>query len=83
VGGGTSPGDVEPLGLDIQWRVDCLGTCVTEFYMEYIVFTKTCLPYVRVIMAFMRVFLVELPFQIVMGWIPSLKCMLLGACGLL
>jgi hypothetical protein len=35
--------------------------------MEYIVFTKTCLPYVRVIMAFMRVSLIELPFQTMMG----------------
>jgi hypothetical protein len=31
----------------------------------------------------MRVSLVELPFQIVMGWIPALKCMLSGARGLL
>jgi hypothetical protein len=67
VGGGAIPGHAKALGLDIHWRVDCLGTYVTEFYMEYIVFTKTCLPYVRVIMAFMRVSLIELPFQTMMG----------------
>jgi hypothetical protein len=44
--------------LDIWWRVDRLGTYVTEFYMEYIVLTKICLPYVRAIMAFGRVSLV-------------------------
>jgi hypothetical protein len=51
--------------------------------MKYIVFTMTCLPYVTVIMAFMRVSLVELPFQTVMGWIPTLECMLSCVHGLL
>jgi hypothetical protein len=27
-------GGVKPLGLDIWWSVDRLGTCVTESYME-------------------------------------------------
>jgi hypothetical protein len=62
VGGGAFLGDAKPLDLDIHWRVDRQGTCVTEFYVEYIVFTKTCLPYVRVIMAFMLVSLFKLPF---------------------
>jgi hypothetical protein len=34
VGGGTILGDAKPPGLDIQWSVDCLGTCVTESYMK-------------------------------------------------
>jgi hypothetical protein len=51
-------GDMKPPSLDIWWRVDRLGTYVTEFYMEYIVLTKICLPYVRAIMAFGRVSLV-------------------------
>jgi hypothetical protein len=42
--GGTFLGDVKPPGLDIHWRIDRLGTWVTKFYMEYIVFTRTCLP---------------------------------------
>jgi hypothetical protein len=83
VDGGAFLGDVKPPGLDIHWRVDRLGTCVIEFYMEYIIFTKTCLPYVRVIMAFMRVSLVELSFYTVMGHIPTLECVLSCACGLL
>jgi hypothetical protein len=62
VDGGAFLGEAKPPGLDIHWRVDSLGTCITEFYMEYIVFTRTFLPYVRVIMAFMCVSLVELPF---------------------
>jgi hypothetical protein len=51
--------------------------------MEYIVFTRTCLSYVRLIMVFMPVSLVELPCLTVMGQIPALKCMLSGARGLL
>jgi hypothetical protein len=35
-----------------------MGTCVTKFYMEYIVFTRICLPYVRAIMVFRRASLV-------------------------
>jgi hypothetical protein len=50
--------DVKPRGLDIWWIFDRLGTYVIEFYMEYIIFTKICLPYVRAIMAFRRVSLV-------------------------
>jgi hypothetical protein len=33
VGGGASPGDAKPPGLDICWSVDRLGTCDTESYM--------------------------------------------------
>jgi hypothetical protein len=62
VGSGAFPRDAKPLGLDICWSVDRLGTYATEFYMEYIVFTRICLLYVRVIMVFMCVSLVELLF---------------------
>jgi hypothetical protein len=34
VGGGAFLGCAKPPSLDIQWRVDCLGTCVTESYLE-------------------------------------------------
>jgi hypothetical protein len=34
-------------------------------------------------MMYMRVSLVELPFQIVMEWVPALECMLSGARGFL
>jgi hypothetical protein len=75
--------DVKPLGLDIRWSVDHLGTCVTDFYMEHIVFTKTYLSYIRVIMAFVHVPLVVLLIQTVMGQIPALEFMVSGARGLL
>jgi hypothetical protein len=51
-------GDMKPPCFDIWWRVDHIGTYVTEFYMEYIVLTRICLPYVRAIMAFRLVSLV-------------------------
>jgi hypothetical protein len=51
----------EAPGLDIRRSVDRLGTHFTKSYMEYIVFTSTCLSYVRVIIPFMCVSLVELP----------------------
>jgi hypothetical protein len=52
MGGGTFLGDAKPPSLVIRWSVDCLGTCVTEFYMECIVFNRKCLPCVRVIVVF-------------------------------
>jgi hypothetical protein len=67
VDSGAFPGDAKSPGLDICGGVDCMGTCVTEFYMERIAFTRVCLPYTGVIMARMRVSLVELPFHTVMG----------------
>jgi hypothetical protein len=67
VGGGALLGDTQPLGLDICGGVDYLGTYVIEFYIERIAFTRVCLPYAGIIMVCMRVSLVELPFQTVMG----------------
>jgi hypothetical protein len=82
-GGGALLGDAKPPCLDICEGVDRLDTCVIEVYMKRIAFTRICLLYVRIIMVSMHVSLVELPFQIVMGWIIALECMLSGAHGLL
>jgi hypothetical protein len=65
-------GDVKPPGLDIWQSVVRTGTCTIKSYMEHIVFTRTRLPYVRVIMVFMHVPLVEPLSQTVRGWIPTL-----------
>jgi hypothetical protein len=46
-------------------------------------FTMLCLSHARVIMVLMRVSLIELPCQAVMGRIPALVYMLSGARGLL
>jgi hypothetical protein len=62
VGGDAFPGYAKPPCLDIRWSVDRLGTCIIELYMEYMIFTRTHLPYVRVIMVSMRISLVELLF---------------------
>jgi hypothetical protein len=62
VGGGALLGDAKAPGLDIYGGADCLGTCVIEFYMECIAFTRICLTYVGIIMVCMRVSLVEIPF---------------------
>jgi hypothetical protein len=34
VGGGASPGDVKPPGLDIWWSIEHMGTYATKSYME-------------------------------------------------
>jgi hypothetical protein len=51
--------------------------------MEYIVFTRTCLSFVRVVMVFMSVPLVELLCQTVLVQISALKCRLSSAHGIL
>jgi hypothetical protein len=51
--------------------------------MEYIIFTRARLSYVRVIMTFLLVSLVEPLRQAAMGWIPTLEYMLSGVYGLL
>jgi hypothetical protein len=76
VGGDAFPEDVKPPGLDIRWSVNRMATCAIGSYMEHIIFTRTRLPYVRVIMVFMRVPMVEPLSQTVMGWTPTLECML-------
>jgi hypothetical protein len=44
-------------------------------------FTRVCLSGVSVIMAIMRVPLVQLLCQTVMGWIPALEYLLSSMCG--
>jgi hypothetical protein len=39
--------------------VERMGTCAIESNIKHIIFTRTCLPLVRVIMVFMRVPLVK------------------------
>jgi uncharacterized membrane protein len=54
-----------------------------SFYMEHIVFTRVPFPCGGVLVACMCVFLVELPLQTSIRWIPVLEYMLSGAHGLL
>jgi hypothetical protein len=75
--------DVKPLGLGYlveSWSPGYL--CYQVLHGVYC-FTMICLPYVKVIMAFMRVPLAELPFETEMGWIPALVWVLSSVCGLL
>jgi hypothetical protein len=60
--GGALLGDAKPPDLDVCGDADSLGTCVIEFYIELVAFTRICSPYVGIIMMYMRVSLVELPF---------------------
>jgi hypothetical protein len=60
-----------------------MGTCTTKSYMGSITFTKACLSYVRAIMTFRRVSLIQLLRQ-VMGWIQHLSTccqMRMDSCG--
>jgi hypothetical protein len=82
-GGGTLQRDMQPLVLDACGGVDCLGTCIINFYIERMDFTRVCLPYVGIITVSMRVSLAKLPLQTVMGRVPILEYMLSGARGLL
>jgi aldehyde:ferredoxin oxidoreductase len=43
-GGGALLGVMKSPGLNIYESVDRLGTCVIEFYMEHIAFTRICIP---------------------------------------
>jgi hypothetical protein len=49
--------------------------------MEKATFTRVNLSDLRVMMAIMHVFMEELLCPTVMGWIPVLEYLLLGACG--
>jgi hypothetical protein len=61
----------KPLGLDILYGVDHLGTRETESYMEKLIFTRACLSNVRVIVVIMRVPLIESLCQAAIEWIPT------------
>jgi hypothetical protein len=43
VGGHALLGDAKPSGLDVCLGADHLGTCVIEFYIERVAFTRICL----------------------------------------
>jgi hypothetical protein len=73
VGGDAFSGDAKPPGVDIWRGVDRPGTCEIESCMEKLAFTRACLSDVRVVMVIMRVPLVELLCQAVMGQIPTLE----------
>jgi hypothetical protein len=83
VGGCAFSGGAMPPGLNISWMVDHLGTCVIESLHGVDLFTRACLSYVRTIMVFMCASLFELLCQAVMGQVPALEYLLLGARGLL
>jgi hypothetical protein len=83
VSGGALLGDTQPLVSGSCRDVDCLGTYITDFYIGCMVFSEVYLPYVGIITVHLRVFLVKLPFQTVMGWVPVLEYMLSSARGLL
>jgi hypothetical protein len=81
--GGSFLGDAKPSVLDICWSAYRLGTCVIEFLDGHVIFTRVSLPYGGVLVVCMRIFLIELPFQTAIGWIPVLQYMLLGVHRLL
>jgi hypothetical protein len=83
VGGGALQLDTRAPVLDACGCVGCLGTCIIDFYIEHMDFTRVCLPYARIITVHMHVSLAKLPLQIVMGRIPVLEYMLSGMHGLL
>jgi hypothetical protein len=60
VGGGALLGDTQPLVWGSCRDVDCLGTCITDFYIGCMVFTKICLPHIGIVTVHMRVFMVKL-----------------------
>jgi hypothetical protein len=80
---GTLVGDTQPLVSGSCGDVDYLGTCIIDFYIGCMAFTRVCLPHIGIVMMCMHVFLVKLPFQTVMGRVPILEYMLSSVCGLL
>jgi hypothetical protein len=63
--------------------VGCLGTYVTESYIEKLAFTRACLSHIKVIIVITCVSLVELLYQTTMGWILAFEYMLSGTHELL
>jgi hypothetical protein len=69
--------------LDICEGVDYLGTCIIDFYIGCMTFTRLELPYIGIVMMRMLVFLIKSPFQIAMGQVSIFEYMLSGVHGLL
>jgi hypothetical protein len=82
-GGGTFLGGCEAPGLEYLLECDRLGTCVIEFLQGCIIFTSVLLPCGRVIVACMRICLIELPIQTSMRRIPVLVYLLSSVRGFL
>jgi hypothetical protein len=77
----TFPGGAKPPGWAICLGVDRPGPWWTGSLVKKAIFTRANLSDVRVIITIMHVLVEELLCQAVMGWIPILKCLLLGARG--
>jgi hypothetical protein len=74
-------GCAKSLGWAIQHGVDRLGPWWTGSLIEKHAFTKMNLSDVRMIMVIMHVLVKELLYQVLMGWILILKCLLSDARG--
>jgi hypothetical protein len=83
VGGGAFSGDANPRAWIFDRGLTAWIPALLNLYMEEIIFIMACSSYVRAIMTFMRVSLVELLRQTVMGRVPTLEYILSGARGLL
>jgi hypothetical protein len=66
LGGGAFSGMQSPQAWIFYAGLTIWVSGLPNLYMEYIVFNRACLSYVRAIMAFMRVSLVELLHQVAM-----------------
>jgi hypothetical protein len=81
-GGRAFSGDAKQPGLDIWWRVDRMDTCVTESLNGVDCFNQGILILCqRHHMMFMRVSLVKLLCQAMMGWVSALEYLLSDALG--
>jgi hypothetical protein len=81
-GGRAFSGDAKQPGLDIWWRVDRLDPCVTESLNGVDCFNQGILILCqRHYMMFMRVSLVKLLCQAMMGWVSALEYLLSDALG--
>jgi hypothetical protein len=70
-----------PLGRAIYLSVDHLDPWWTRSFTDNPTFTRVSLSDVRVIMMILHVLMEELLCQVMMGWVPVLVWLLLGACG--
>jgi hypothetical protein len=82
-GGGTFLGGCEAPGLEYLLECDRLGTCVIEFLQGCIIFISVLLPCGRVIVACMRICLIEPPIQTSMRRISVLVYLLSSVRGFL
>jgi hypothetical protein len=81
--GGNLLGDTQPPALDACGGIDCPSTYIIDFYIEHVAFYHGPLTLCGSVMVHVCLFLIELLLHAVMGWVPALEYMLLGARGLL